>query len=132
MVASLPTEPSAAAQMLCKWPHKNHRFVVIVSIPEHFRQKQILEEVYDTQKRNSRSMIPARFIKGFFDIEKEEFVSNPLYESNPAPTATIEELIARQERIVNRVNSTLEGEDMTPPPIPAPSEASSITEEDIW
>src|SRR6185295_7683217 len=45
------------------WPHKNHKFVVIIEIPHGLRKSQITETI--TIEGKERTRLPNRFIKGY-------------------------------------------------------------------
>ena len=70
------------------WPHKGHKFIVIIEIPDGLRKSQLTEIV--TINGRDRTRLPSRFIKGYIDALNLSIVENPQFQQK-AP-ATVNEI----------------------------------------
>ncbi len=98
------------------WPHKEHKFVVVIEIPNGLRKQQLTETINVNGKNRTR--LPSRFIKGYIDALNLSVVENPGFKPNAE--ATINE---------TPVVMPPSGEGGPPPPVPS---ASGNKIEDIW
>jgi hypothetical protein len=131
IAAALPLDSTEAAKEICHWQHKSSKFIVILSIPDTLRERQLIERIWDEQKNNHRAKIAPRFIKGYFDVEQQTFVQNPLYESAPAPVEVIDHIAAR-ELEDRKEMKRLMADPQPDPPIPMPSGDNNIPADEIW
>jgi hypothetical protein len=98
------------------WPHKGHKFIVIIEIPHGLRKQQLTETV--TVDGRERTRLPNRFIKGYIDVLDLLVVENPQFQLNAHATENEVPIAMPPSR-----------ENGAPPPLPSVSENSG---EDIW
>lgn len=136
IAVQLPEDAQKAAKNICDWKHRNTKFIIILSIPHSFStgldltKQQMIEEVRIEHRNNSFTRIPPRFIKGYFDVQKGQFIRNPAYRSDALPTVTDEELIKRDREFVERRFRRAISSEMSVD-IPKPSDHSTKNE-DVW
>lgn len=99
------------------WPHKSAKQIVLLGIPNGYRETQVREDIQD--ESGEHVVIPPRFIAGYIDALNLKFVSNPEFEVNAAPTT---EQTQQTERIRQRTGPVV---------IPTPLE-TDVPDSEIW
>lgn len=94
---AITSDPHEAAGKLLHYEHRQPlKYLVIVSHKSGLRGYQIIEEDVPELVAQAKpghesynqhtNRIPPRFIKGYFDIDKLQFIKNPSYDTNAEPT----------------------------------------------
>lgn len=86
---AIPLEKSQdGINSILKWPHEERKYIVVIMVPKNVQgdvNKYIWDDLdaNDPWSQGAVAKLPPKFIRGYIDVNKTRFISNPNFEDNP-------------------------------------------------